>query len=104
MPQIVDMRWAVLNSAASGSITVITGTAGSPMKIWQVLANSVTATTLTFGDGSTALSGPVALGATSSLVLPYTGAPWFYVAPGDNFTITNGSAVQISGTIYYTLG
>ena len=87
--------------ASASSNTVIAAVAGEIIRIYRVLIIAAAAATLTFQDGSTALSGAMALAANGTIILPNCGIPWFQTSAGNAFNILSSTGAQISGTIWY---
>lgn len=95
---------AVVDSAAGGSLTIVSGTSGKTIRILGLDLNTASSTTIQFKSGSTALTG--AMTVTSKhldpIVMNDQMVPWFTCASGEAFVITMGGAVQISGVVLYT--
>lgn len=90
-------------SATATSIVAVTGLAGTRIRVYKLFLVVGGTTNLTFEDASTALSGALPMVANGSITLDMDGTPWFSCGAGNNFTIgSSGSAIQVSGTIYYT--
>jgi hypothetical protein len=87
--------------ASASSNTVIAAVAGEIIRVYRVLLVANAAANLTFQDGSTALSGAMALAANSPVVLPNCGIPWYQTSPGNAFNILSSTGAQISGTLWY---
>lgn len=90
--------------ASSGDNVVLTGSGSNTFQVYSLVLTLASSTTVQLKSGSTALTG--AMTGTSfvfDLRPLFKGglAPWFVTAPGANFTITLGSAVQCSGQITY---
>lgn len=92
-----------LNISSSGDTTVISAPASGDIKVWQLALTAASSVSVTLKDGSTAQSGPYAL-STTPLVLPYTGMPWAFCEPGNNFVVNLSGAVVVTGQIFYTVG
>lgn len=90
-------------SATATAISAPAGTASSIIRIYKLFLVATGATNIQFQDGSTALSGALALAANGSVTLDLDGQPWFACSTGNAFTISNSGATQVSGTVYYTL-
>jgi len=85
------------------TVAAVAGVTGTIIRVYKIFFTVAGATTLTFEDGSTALSGAVNFAAAAGpVILPMDGQPWFTCGRGNTFNIANSGSVQISGTIYYT--
>ena len=106
MSQIVQANFAVINASASGDNIIVAGVTGKPIKIWQFFFVAAGAVNVTFKNGaSISQSGAIPLtGAGSSFYAQYTGMPWSWTDPGNNWIINLSGAVGITGTAYYTIG
>lgn len=102
VPAISGMPSTKIDFAASGNNTVITSVSGTTINVQRMLLVATAATTVTFYDGSTALTGAITLGIGGSIILDYSGNPWFTMTKGNSFIINSSAAVQISGRVYYT--
>lgn len=91
----------VINSASSGLNTLVAGAGGKTVRLYRLVLFVGGATNLTFEDSSTPLSGPIPMNAGGSIILDYSGDPWYTTAAGDALNINSSSAVQLSGTAYY---
>jgi hypothetical protein len=89
-------------SATATAISAPAGTASEIIRIYKLFLVAAGATNVQFQDGSTALSGALALSANGAITLDLDGQPWFTCSPGNAFTISNSGGTQISGTVYYT--
>ena len=90
-------------SSTSGTISAPAGTTGSIIRVYKLFLVVTGAVSITFKDGSTALSGAMALAANGAITLDLDGQPWFVCSPGNAFTIAQSGSTQVSGTVYYTL-
>lgn len=93
---------SVVNSAAGGSLPAPAGTAGQIIRVYKLFLVISGTTNITFQDGSTALSGPMAFIANGAIALGMDGQPWFTTSSGNAFNVNSSGAVQVSGTVYYT--
>lgn len=94
----------VLNFSAPGTATVVTGSGSFVTNVYRLLLTNTTATSITFRNGTTPLTGDMSYGANGSIVLDYSGVPWFTTGAGANFNISISTTSQISGRLYYTQG
>ena len=88
--------------SAAGDNTLVAGVVGKVTTIYRLALTFTGATTATFKDGSTALTGPLTLFAGGSITLDYETVPWFTLGPGDNFVLNLSLASSVSGIVYYT--
>ena len=88
-------------SATGGTITAIPSVTGQIIRVYKLFLTVTTAGTLQFEDGSTALSGAIALGANGAITLDLDGTPWFSCGKGNAFTIVAGSGITVAGQLYY---
>jgi len=97
---------AAINFAASGDNTVIAaGGATQIIRVYRIFFVSAGTTNITFKSGaSVLLSGAMPFAANGSLTFSMEGEPWFTCGAGQAFVINNSAAIQISGTVYSTLG
>lgn len=90
-----------INFSASGNNIVIPGVAGQGIWVYKYFLVVEAATSLTFYDGATALTGAVPLAANEAMVFTFDTRPWFETDLGNDFVINSTNAVQVSGRIYY---
>jgi|ERR1700747_1513470 len=103
---VSNLKIAAISFSASGDNTVVTGVSGQVVKVFGLFFTVAGATNITFKDGaSNSLSGAVVLtGNGSAMTLQIGPEPYFVTASGNNFVMNSSSAVQVSGTVYYTVG
>lgn len=97
--------YAVINAATSGAgNTIVAAVAGKQIRVVGYVLNALTAVTAQWHSNTTALSGPIALGATGTLTCEndYQDGHMETVA-GEALKLTLGGAVQVSGHIVYRL-
>lgn len=80
--------------------TVVAAVANQEIFVFQAALTSAGTTTLTVKSGSTVL-GVFQMIAGQTLVLPFTGEPWFTTVAGDLLSFTAGGSVAISGVVSY---
>lgn len=97
-PQAAVLTSSAVNFSAAGNTSLVVAPSGLTTKTHKLLLVVGGATTLTIQDGSTALTGPIPLGAGGSIVLDYSSEPWFSTS---SFTLNSTNAVQVSGQIGY---
>ena len=92
-----------INSAAGGDIIISPAVVQASTKLYRLLLLCGGATNITFKDGSTPLSGPLPMLANGSIVLDFSGDPWYVGSLDTNFIITSDNAVQVSGTAWVVI-
>lgn len=90
-----------VTTSTSGDQTAIAAVAGQTIRVYDIALACDSANALTFKDGATALSGAMKVSGLSLDMSPH-GRPRFICTKGNAFVINLGSAVQTSGTIWYT--
>ena len=104
-PYATAFQEAIINnSAASGNYNVIAGVAGQTIKIYRMFFIVGGTNTVTIEDGTTPLTGGMPFTGGGALVLDHQGEPWFTCSAGNAFNINSGSAIQVSGRVYYIQG
>jgi hypothetical protein len=94
---------AAINFNTAADQTLVAGVAGQIITVFKIFLVSSIAATLTFKDGTTALTGAMSIAANGSLTFPFDTTPWFFASPGNNFVLTQTTTLsQISGRIYYS--
>ncbi len=92
---------------ASGSGTIIAGTAGQKIRVLSCFLGSTAAISVQFRGGATSpaddLSGHVPLSATGQLILPFNEFGWFTAGEGDDLVLELSAASVIGGSITYVL-
>lgn len=94
---------SVVSFSSSGNNIVVALNATKRInihRIWLVVAG---ATNLIFKNGTISLSGAVPMSTNGALTFDITGEPWFTASAGNDFIINSSDAVQVSGTVYYSL-
>jgi len=99
------MAYASISAATSGAgNTIVAAVAGKQIRVMGYVLDSVTAVTIQWFSNTTALSGSMSMGATSTLACPIdNGDGWFETAAGEALKMTLGGAVQVSGHLVYRL-
>ncbi len=92
---------------ASGSGTIIAGTAGSKIRVLSCFLGSTAAINVQFRGGSTSpaddLSGHIPLPINGQLVLPFNEFGWFTAGAGADLVLELSAASVIGGSITYVL-
>lgn len=86
---------------ANATAALIAGTGSTAINIYRVLMTNSTASTLTFRNGTTALTGAMSIGTNGAMTLDYDGEPWFTATGGAAFNLSSTVTSQVSGRIYY---
>jgi hypothetical protein len=90
-----------IDTASSGDLALVAAVAGQTTKLYRIILVAAGATTITFKDGATALTGAMTLNAGGAIVLDFDGTPWFTGSANAAFNVNSSAAVQISGRAYY---
>lgn len=102
-PSPTYLKVAAINVSSTGANALVAGVTGMRTQVFRVWLNAGAANTITFQDGTTSLSGPIALAANSPPVdLQNSGDPWFVTSTSNAFNLSLGAASQVSGMLYYT--
>jgi hypothetical protein len=105
--QLMALSWppqqAAINFAGpAGDNTLIAGIAGQIVTVYQIFFVVSAAATLTFKDGTTALTGAMNFAANESFTLAFATTPHFFASAGNNFVLTQTTTTaQVSGRIYF---
>lgn len=93
----------VIDTAASGLLTLIAGVAGKTVKLWKLYLRANGATTVTVKDSTPAnLMGAMDFADGGDLLLPKDPDPWLTTAVGQGLQLNNSNAVQLSGVALVT--
>jgi hypothetical protein len=93
---------AVINTNAAGTYTLISGSPGLHLHIYQLFIWSAGAQTIEFFEDTTTLTGPLtSWPAATGLLLPNVGDPHFELAPGASFKFSISASAQFSGFVKY---
>ena len=104
-PAVAGLASAAINASGAGDNALVAGVAGQTVRIWKIFLVCSAAVSLKFKDGAGAdLTPALAMLANASIVLDVDGEPWFVTGAGNGFVLNLGSAVQVSGRVYYTQG
>jgi len=95
---------AIVSAAAAGDNVLIAGSGSTVVRVYRVLLVFGGATTAVIKSGSTALTGTMSFQQGGTMVLDFDDEPWFTGGAGQAIRLTLGSAVQVSGRIWYTQG
>jgi hypothetical protein len=98
---------AAITFSSSGANTIVAGVGGQTirvMRIFFVNSDVTTATNITIGDTTvTNFSGAFLLQSGGSFNGAASGEPLYVTASGKGFQLNSSAAVQISGTVWYTI-
>jgi hypothetical protein len=92
----------LINVSNSGSNTLIAGKAGQIVRVYKLALSAAGAVTVEFLDGINALTGAMSLATGVPLVFGLDSQPWFVGSAGNDFDLSLGSGVQVSGVILFT--
>ncbi len=97
---------SVINITSSGDNTVIAGVAGQVITVYGMFFQCGAATTITFKNGTTDLTGPMAFVSGGGLNVFFgDSTPIFTLSAGNSLIISvTGLLPQVGGFIYYTQG
>jgi hypothetical protein len=97
--------FASVSASSSGNNTLVAATAGSKIRVLNVVLIAASAVTVAFqsGAGGTALTGTMSLAANGGFAPGYDPHGHFETAAGSLLNLSLGSAVQVSGWIKYIL-
>lgn len=93
----------VINKAASGNATLITGVTGQKCRVYGLRLSVAGAVIVQILDNSTVLEVFNFAGAGGSVVLDMRQQPYYTGTAGQNFRINLSAAVQVDGQLEYTL-
>jgi hypothetical protein len=89
-----------INNVLGGDIIISPAVVQASTKLYRLLLLCGGMTSITFVDGTSPLSGPMPMLANGSIVLDFSGDPWYVGSLNTNFIINSSSAVQVSGTAW----
>lgn len=102
-PTTATLTSAAISTSSSGDNTIVSGTGGQTIRVYRIVFVVSAAVNVTIKDGAgTSLSGAMAFLPNGGLVLDFTSEPWYVTSTSNAFIINLSSAVQISGTVWYT--
>ncbi len=102
-PSTSDLTAIAINASSIGSNVLITGMGGLNTNVFKLFLVVASAVTVQFTDsGGSTFTGVMSLSAGGSIVLDFDTRAWFRCQAAQDFRIILGSAVQVSGAIYYT--
>ncbi len=95
-----------INVAAAGDNTIISGSPGTIIEIYELMLWNVTSQTLILKDSGDTdpLQGPLtSFPAITGYYLPDQGEPHFELKDGGSFLLNLGAATQVTGYVRYRL-
>ena len=100
-PNIVQASFSAATSA-----DIVAAVAGKVIRVYGMDLSSAGTVTITVKDGTTALEGARTLAAGTPWTPrhPIPGRPAYQTTAGNAFVGTFGGAVQISGSVWYSVG
>ncbi len=91
-----------LAPSAAGDNTIVPAVVGQVTSLYRMLITVDNVTNITFKRGATVLSGPMAMFAGGSLMLPPNGAqPWLVTGVNEALILNSSAAVNIGGMFGY---
>jgi len=102
MAVVSEVQYAVINQAATATV-VAAQAAGTKVRVVGLFLQNTTANTLTFksGAGGTAVTGPMAIAALGTLVLPFSSMGYFETAAAALLELALSGATQVSGGLQW---
>ena len=96
-------RSGKIEVSASGNTLLITGVAARRIRILAIFLVAASAVTVRFlsGDGSTALTGPMAIAGNGGFVIPFNPAGWFESNNGEGVILNLSGAISVAGSFTY---
>ncbi len=94
---------AIIDKATSGANNIVVAVAGQTIYVWGWVLTTASATTITWKDGTTALTGAITTATGQpqySAEVPEERPIW---AVAGNLVLTLGGNVQCSGTVWYSI-
>jgi len=92
---------AKIDIGASGTTAIVSATTAQTSRLYRLLLVAAAPVNVTIKDGSTALTGAIALAAGVPFILPLDGEPWFTTSANSALNLTTDGNVQVSGRVYY---
>lgn len=92
---------AVIDFNTTGDNTVIAATAGKTIRVFRLFFVCSSATNITFYNGSTALTGAIAMSANGGFTLDFQAEAWFNTTAGSAFIMNQSGSAGVAGRIYY---
>lgn len=99
---VSSLSETLINSTTASSFALAAASSGKTNRLYRIFMFFPSATTIQILDGSTSLTGPMAFAAGQSLLLDFSGEPWFTTTTGNALNYSSSAAVQVSGRGYYT--
>jgi hypothetical protein len=102
----LDPQNAVINSSASGNVTIIANPSSTLfMYVWSLYLVAGGTANLTFYNGAGAITGPIPV-VVNQVINPtfggFTGPPLFVIDPGAKLIVNDSAGVQKSGWLVYS--
>lgn len=98
-----SVQQTAINFSGGGNNTVVTGVAGKKIKVLQIYLVLGGASNLIFYSGLTALTGLMDFSTNGAFVLDFGQLPLTCINTLDSFIINSSGAVQIGGTVWYSV-
>lgn len=94
-----NMLQTAIVSGTGGDMTVVTGVANKIVRVYRLIASVSGSTGFTFKSSGTALTGVIP---ASSMVLDFSGQPWFTTSPGFGFVVSSSASLAVGGIVHFT--
>lgn len=91
-----------INTTTTGDNTIVAGISSQTVRVFRMFFVVSAATTITFKDGSTGMTGAMTFNAGGAFILDFQGDPWFVTTASNGFVINQSGTAQISGRVYWT--
>jgi len=91
-----------VNMGTAAANVLVAALAANRNRVYKLVVVSAAAQTVQFQDGATNLTGPIPLTTGVPLVLPMDGQPWLTSSIGNALNITQSSAVNLSGGVWFS--
>ena len=99
-----DLTFARINKATSGDSTLVAATASVKTRVYRMKLSVAAATVIQIKDGAgTVLEVFNFAGNGGGIVLDFSNRPWYTGTVNTAFIINSSNAVQVDGSIEYTL-
>ena len=92
----------IIDTATSGANTILASAAGKTIYVWKYILTTASATTVTWKDGTTALTGAITTATGQPEKSPQVPDERPIWAVAGNLVLTLGGNVQTSGTVWIT--
>lgn len=101
-PSPTYLTRAAISFTTTGAQPIVAAVAGLVVRAYRILIVPSAADTITFQDGSTALSGAMIVAVSTPIILDNSGDPWFQTSTGNALNINHSAGTGIMGAVWYT--